>query len=273
MNPSHHARKLVDKLRGRHKSMRFRFWDIPRESLKRHICRWSGRTWIDYYAKFIDTKDTEALNPVPSYLDVGKEFLDYLCEHGLRPEHHLLDYGCGILRGGLQFVPYLQPHHYVGVEISASRLEQGRRLMDEAGIAGDSYSTLLVHDCSLRELQGRKFDYVWAHAVLMHMPESDIRSLLHSLKNHLNPNAVFLFTFFPSEKLNLDKVYIDQVRDFYYPTAYLQSIFESIGYDFVVMPRGYKENWGIRTRARLMSDGAQAARRQSSSSPAPAKAG
>ena len=36
---------------------------------------------------------------------------------------------------GSKFVPYLEPGHYVGVEISGSRLEQGRRLMDEAGIA------------------------------------------------------------------------------------------------------------------------------------------
>ena len=27
-----------------------------------------------------------------------------------------------------------------------------------------------------------------------------------------------------------------------------------MGYDFVIMPKGYKENWGIRTRARLTAD-------------------
>ena len=247
-----YARALVNKLRGRHKSIRSTFWDVPKEYLKLCLYRLRGRSWIDYYANYIDTKEAEALPAVPRYLDVGKDFLIYLQEQGLRPEHHLLDYGCGILRGGLQFVPYLKPGHYVGVDISEGRLEQGRRLMDEAGIAGDSYSTLLVHDCSLKELGDRKFDYVWAHAVLMHMPESDIRALLISLKNHLNAGASFFFTFFPSEKLGLDRIARDQVRDFYYPSEYLKALFECMGYDFVVMPGGYNENWGIRTRARLI---------------------
>ena len=187
------TKALVNKLRGRNKSIRYRFWEIPKEYLKLYLYRLRGRSWIEYYADRIDTKETEALPSAPDYLDVGKEFLTYLREHGLRPEHQLLDYGCGILRGGLQFVPYLEPGHYVGVEISGSRLEQGRRLMDEAGIARDRYATLLVHDCSLKELGDRKFDYVWAHAVLMHMPEPDIRELLSSLKKHLNPGrCIFL---------------------------------------------------------------------------------
>ena len=245
---------LLDKLRGRHKSLRHRFWRMPKEYVKLGLSRLSGQSWIDYYAKYIDTDVAEVLPAVPDYLDVGKEFLTYLQEHGLRREHQLLDYGCGILRGGLQFVPYLQPGHYVGVDISATRLEQGRRLMDEAGIARERYSTHLVHDCSLSELGERKFDYVWAHAVLTHMPEMDIRQLLAALKKHLNPGALFFFTFFPSEKLGVDRAAIDQVRDFYYPTDDLKNLFESLGYDFVIMPRNYRENWGVRTRARLTSD-------------------
>lgn len=254
MEPPAFTKTLLDRLRGRNRSIRFRFWEVPKETLRLWLYRLRGRSWIDYYANRMETDAGEALPSEPSYLDVGKDFLTYLQEHGLRPEHQLLDYGCGILRGGLQFVPYLQTGHYIGVEISGPRLEQGRRLMDEAGIPGDSYSTLLVHDCSLKELGDRKFDYVWAHAVLMHMPEQDIRSLLDSLKKHLNADALFFFTFFPSENLGLDRIVKDKIRDFYYPTDYLRRIFEDKGYEFEIMPKGYKENWGIRARARLKVD-------------------
>lgn len=192
---------IIKKLRGRHNSIRYRFLEMPKEYLKQYSYRLRGRSWIEYYANRIDTDVTEALSSEPEYLDVGKDFLAYLKWRGLRPEHTLLDYGCGILRGGLQFVPYLNRGNYVGVDISVMRLEQGRRLMDEAGIDRAAYSTCLVRDCSLKVLGNRKFDYVWAHAVLMHMPESDIRSLLCSLKNHLKSGAEFHFTFFPSENL------------------------------------------------------------------------
>lgn len=244
---------LLAKLRGRHKSLRFRFWELPKEYVKLSIYRLGGRSWIEYYSNHLDTKEGEVLQAVPSYLDVGKDFLTFLQQHGLRPGHHLLDYGCGILRGGLQFVPYLEPGRYIGVDISPARIEQGRRLLDDAGIARDRYATFVVHDCALKELGDRKFDYVWAHAVLMHMPEADIRALLASLKDHLNPGGSFFFTFFPSEKLGQDRIVRDQIRDFYYPTDYLKALFESMGYDFVIMPRDYDENWGLRTRARLIS--------------------
>jgi SAM-dependent methyltransferase len=242
---------VLDKLRGPHKSLRYRCWELPKQSAKLAFYRLMGRSWIDYYAKHIDTSQSEVLTAAPVYLDVGKEFLNFLREHGLRPEHHVLDYGCGILRAALQLVPYLEPGRYVGVDISGARLEQGHQLMSEAGIAPDRYETHLVYDCSLKELDGRKFDYVWAHAVLTHMPEADIRSLLVALKAHLNRGASFFFTYFPSEKVGADRVTIDQVRDFYYPTGYLNNLFDELGYDFTVMPRDYRENWGIRTRARL----------------------
>lgn len=211
----------------------------------------SGRTWIDYYAQQIDTKDAEVLPSDPSYLDVGKEFLTFLKDEGLRPEHRLLDYGCGILRGGLQFVPYLEAGNYVGVDISEVRLTQGRQLMAKAGIADDRYSLFLVRDCSLKELGDRQFDYVWAHAVLMHMPEADIREFLSSLKKHLAPGALLYFTFFASDRLGMDRAVRLQVRDFYYPTDYLKELVESTGYEFVLLPREYPENWGLRVKASL----------------------
>ena len=243
---------LLDRLRGRHKSIRYRFWGLPKRRLRLYLYRLLGRSWIEYYADHINTSESEVLTAAPTYLDVGKEFLTFLQKHGLRPEHRLLDYGCGILRGGLQLVPYLERGNYVGVDISRVRLDQGQDLMDGAGIARDRYSVVLVQDCSLRELEGETFDYVWAHAVLTHMPESDIRILLASLKNHMKPGGQFFFTFFPSEKLGADRPVADQVRDFYYPTEYLKGVFESAGYDFVVLPRDYRENWGLRTRARLI---------------------
>ncbi len=243
---------VLDKLRGRHKSIRYRFWQLPKRRFRLFLYRLLGRSWIDYYADHIDTSESEVLAAEPVYLDVGKEFLTFLQGHGLRPEHRLLDYGCGILRGGLQFIPYLDPGNYVGVDISRVRLDQGRELMDAAGIARDHYSVLLVQDCSLRELEGQKFEYIWAHAVLTHMPEADIRALLGSLKRHMAEGAQFFFTFFPSDKLGADRPVTDQVRDFYYPVDCLKGLFANEGYDFEVLPRDYRENWGLRTRARLV---------------------
>lgn len=243
----------LKKLRGRHKSIRFRFWELPKEALKLYYFRATGRSWIDYYADRLNTHHGEALPAEPVYLDVGHEFLEFLKQNGLQPQHRLLDYGCGILRGGLYIVPFLNPGNYVGIDISGSRIEQGRELMRKNSIPDDRYATYLVRDCLLRELEKeRSFDYVWAHAVLMHMPENDIRTFLKSLRRHITCESYFFFTYYPSEKLGSAHIMRDQIRDFYYPTEFLQSIFLDMGYSFDILPAGYKENWGIRAVARLV---------------------
>ena len=245
--------KILNALRGRHRSISYRFVFLTKERFKLLSSKLLGRSWIDYYAKYIDRSPREVLVADPTYLSVGKEFLETLKEQGLKPEHYLLDFGCGILRGGLYFIPYLEKKRYTGVDISSTRLMQGAELMDENDIHRGRYEVIRVKDCSLTELEHRRFDYVWAHAVLPHMPEDDIRQLLQQLKSHLNPNATILFTYFASEMLGQDKAVVDQIRDYYYPTAHLEQLFKDEGYDFSLLPRGeYSENWGVRARAGLI---------------------
>src|SRR5256714_13012220 len=54
---------------------------------------------------------------------LGKLQLDYLVEQGLKPEHYVLDVGCGPLRAGVHFIGYLEPGHYAGVDKRGVRLE------------------------------------------------------------------------------------------------------------------------------------------------------
>src|SRR5277367_6499807 len=44
---------------------------------------------------------------------------------GLREEHTLLDIGCGSLRGGRLFIPYLNPEKYFGIEPEQWLIDQG----------------------------------------------------------------------------------------------------------------------------------------------------
>src|SRR3954453_8856690 len=41
--------------------------------------------------------------------ELGKLQLDYLVGQGLKPEHYVLDVGCGPLRAGVHFIGYLEP--------------------------------------------------------------------------------------------------------------------------------------------------------------------
>ena len=59
--------------------------------------------------------------------EIGRLQFEYLRRQGLRPQHLLLDVGCGALRGGIHFVRYLEESHYCGIDINASLVEAGRR--------------------------------------------------------------------------------------------------------------------------------------------------
>jgi SAM-dependent methyltransferase len=53
----------------------------------------------------------------------GKYRFEFLVESGLRPEHRLLDIGCGSLRIGVPAIRYLEPGNYFGVESHLFSLE------------------------------------------------------------------------------------------------------------------------------------------------------
>jgi SAM-dependent methyltransferase len=224
---------IVDKLRGEHKSIRYRFWTLPKEWVVYSLYRATGRSWIDFYSQRLDGFITNRLDAPPpeSYLAEGREHFDFLARNGLVPEHAFLDYGCGVFRLGRHVIPYLRPGHYVGMEIAAMRIEKGLRLLSKEGISTSDFEAIVTRDCLLKELGTRKFDVVWAKSVFTHMPEGDIKTMLTSLKKHLNPGAVYYFTFTPAEKPMRAKI-----KDFYHPPEYMRQIVENCGYEFEICP-------------------------------------
>ncbi len=50
------------------------------------------------------------------WLALGQMQFDHLVEHGLRPEHRMLDIGRGNLRGGWHFIGHLRIGNYYGFE-------------------------------------------------------------------------------------------------------------------------------------------------------------
>jgi SAM-dependent methyltransferase len=236
---------LVDKLRGEHKSIRYRFGTLPKEWAVYGWYRLTGRSWIDFYSRRLDGMVVDHLDvpPPSSYLAEGKQHFDFLLRNGLTPDHQFLDYGCGVFRLGRFAIPYLKPGHYVGMEISELRIEKGRRLLEKEGIARNSFEAIITRDCLLNELGPRRFDYVWAKSVFTHMPDEDIKTMLTALKDHLTPDGAYYFTFTPSEAPKRLKI-----KDFFHPPEYMRALVESCGYSFKICP-----DWPLETFGDLMA--------------------
>lgn len=169
--------------------------------------------------------------------ELGQLQFDFLCRQGLRPEHRLLDVGCGSLRGGVHFVRYLNPGNYYGVDRNASLLKAGAEIeLAEAG-AAERGAHLLVDEWFAFERFGATFHFALAQSVFTHLPVNDIARCLVNIRRVLEPGGRFFATYFAgprhgwSEKQALPcgiTTYGDS-DPFHYHISLLQYLVEGLG--------------------------------------------
>lgn len=95
----------------------------------------------------------------------GECQLQLLKWSGLRPNHNLLEIGCGCLNGSRPIINYLDPGKYVGIDPNVSLIETG---IQQQAIDQEKNARFLIRDDFDGRLAGRKFDYIFAHSVLSH---------------------------------------------------------------------------------------------------------
>jgi cyclopropane fatty-acyl-phospholipid synthase-like methyltransferase len=114
--------------------------------------------------------------------------IQFLKHVGLKPQHYLLDIGCGTLRGGIPIIEYLQAGHYFGIESRESVLAEGRKELQESGLLDRRPSLIMAEDISRVELQA-EFDFIWAFSVLIHMKDDTLYDCLRFVRTHLKSDG------------------------------------------------------------------------------------
>jgi SAM-dependent methyltransferase len=127
--------------------------------------------------------------------EIGRLQCDFLISAGLRPDHRLIDVGCGALRGGIHFIKYLAAGKYHGLDINASLIEAGKREIELAGLA-DQQANLLVNERFEMFRFNVNFDFGIAQSVFTHLPLNHIISCLVQVKRALGPQGRFFATYF-----------------------------------------------------------------------------
>lgn len=123
--------------------------------------------------------------------EMKREFqIKFLKQVGLKPEHRLLDIGCGTLRGGIPIIEYLENGRYSGIEYREEVLDEGRKELRESGLAHKQPSLIAAKDISELNL-GKKFDYIWAFSVLIHMKDNILYDTLKVIRQHLADTGYF----------------------------------------------------------------------------------
>jgi predicted TPR repeat methyltransferase len=117
---------------------------------------------------------------------------EFLVAQGMKPEHRLIDIGCGTLRGGIPLIDWLDPGHYSGLDVRADHLAEARRELEETGLASKKPKLVLSEDFS--QLEFEPADFIWAFAVLIHMSNPVLEECMAFVARHLKPDGTFFAT-------------------------------------------------------------------------------
>lgn len=135
------------------------------------------------------------VGPPDKYDIVAAMQFNLLTTAGLREHHTLLDIGCGSLRAGRLFIPFLLPGNYFG-------LEPNKWLLDD-GVKNEVGRDLLRikrpvfdHNPEFKlTVFGRQFDYLLAQSIFSHAAPHQIAKCLREASKVMHAQSIFLATY------------------------------------------------------------------------------
>ena len=185
----------------------------------------TSRNHTEAYSKYINWHAKHnAKKAVGGWdLGIGELQFEFLKHQGLSPDDHLLDLGCGSLRGGKYYMGYLNPGNYTGMDISSEVIEEGKNLVGSELLEQASPRFFVNSDLTFEELEGYSFDIVIAQSVFTHLPMAEIEEAFKHLHEILSPSGSFFATFFePGD-------HFDQATEFVYEFEELKEKAEAYG--------------------------------------------
>ncbi len=139
--------------------------------------------------------------------EIGALQLRFLIAQGLAPTHSLVDIGCGALRGGVNFVRYLDQGRYHGLDVNPSLIAAGRLELRRAGL--DPREVRLLADEAFRLSRfGTTFDYGICVSVFTHLFLNHIGRAFHEMRTVMHAGSRFYCTFFEAPSA----VHLDPIR-------------------------------------------------------------
>ena len=135
------------------------------------------------------------VGPPERYDSMGASQFRLLTALGLRAHHRLLDFGCGSLRAGRLFIPYLDEGNYYGLEPNRWLIEDAVERELGKNLLEIKRPNLLHHDSFTIDEFGTDFDFIVAQSILSHTaPDLTVEVTKNILKG-LAPGGLAAVTF------------------------------------------------------------------------------
>jgi ubiquinone/menaquinone biosynthesis C-methylase UbiE len=143
------------------------------------------------------------------YMKQGEKFLTYFQElAGLKPEHSVLDVGCGIGRMAVPLTHFLnEKGSYDGFDIVKSGIDWCNKNISSqypnfrfqyTGLYNQLYNTSNKADAGnfIFPYADGKFDFVFLTSVFTHMMPKEVEHYIHEISRVMKPGATCLMSFF-----------------------------------------------------------------------------
>ncbi|GMV90219.1 MAG: hypothetical protein AMXMBFR81_31490 [Chthonomonas sp.] len=149
---------------------------------------------------------------------------------GLRPDHRVLDIGCGALRLGVHVIRFLEPGGYMGVEKEPELI----RLGIERELGHDLYeqkrpALIVSADFEFDRLPAKP-DIAWAHSLFTHLTPDRISLCLRNLRAWIEPTGVLFATFFEAFGPRANPTVSHDQRRFAYTRRQMEAAAEQAGW-------------------------------------------
>jgi SAM-dependent methyltransferase len=135
--------------------------------------------------------------PVQSFEVVGRDTIITLLQNGLRPDHNVLDFGCGALRLGYWIIRLVDRGHYYGIEPEFSMLEAGKQYSLGAELINDKQPQFSTNGKCDFSVFGVQFNFVVARSIFTHTTPAMLRKTLASFQANSTKDAVMLASYWP----------------------------------------------------------------------------
>jgi hypothetical protein len=128
--------------------------------------------------------------------ELGELQFRFLVDHGLRPDHVLLDIACGSLRAGVRLIPYLQSGNYLGIDINRSLIEHGKKIELGPTMCEVKLPEFVISEAFEFGKFSKQPDFCIAQSLFTHLTDKDIALCLGNLREYGKNDTVLYATFF-----------------------------------------------------------------------------
>jgi SAM-dependent methyltransferase len=159
---------------------------------------------------------------------IGPLQFEFLREQGLKPNHRLLDVGCGSLRAGRFFISYLDPYCYLGVDGDEALVRAGLAREIDPDVAWVKKPEF-AFSYDFRFPFDRKPDYALAQSVFTHLTPDQMVVCLVNLRRFA-PDCKFYVTFNESSFPWPNWFSPNSQRTYFYTRRQLEKVADKCGW-------------------------------------------